>query len=164
MVCSQTTIFLAACFLPCYSVPQIVKMMSIISLILNHSSIKLLSLQRMQFELLHTQWFYSYACLCFCCRWVPLPCPKQSLYRIYTHCCCKDYRECVLLWGILHLQVPCIWPSHTSLFQLLKILPFPVIFIMQAIKELNLKTKNWRELLTDEPFTKDDLITIQVGD
>lgn len=33
---------------------------------------------------------------------------------------------------------------------------------LQAIKELNLKTKNWCELLTDEPFTKNDLITIQV--
>lgn len=32
---------------------------------------------------------------------------------------------------------------------------------LQAIKELNLKTKNWKELLTDEPFTREDLITIQ---
>ncbi|CAL5363926.1 unnamed protein product [Camellia sinensis] len=29
-----------------------------------------------------------------------------------------------------------------------------------AIKELNIKTKNW-ELLTDETFTREDLITIQ---
>lgn len=36
------------------------------------------------------------------------------------------------------------------------------LFVTQAIKELNIKTKNWKELLTDEPFTKDDLITIQV--
>nr|CAD1837812.1 unnamed protein product [Ananas comosus var. bracteatus] len=35
------------------------------------------------------------------------------------------------------------------------------VFCYEAIKELNLKTKNWKELLTDEPFTKDDLITIQ---
>ncbi|KAJ4767407.1 Peptidyl-prolyl cis-trans isomerase-like 2 [Rhynchospora pubera] len=35
------------------------------------------------------------------------------------------------------------------------------VFCYEAIKELNIKTKNWRELLTDEPFTKDDLITIQ---
>jgi hypothetical protein len=34
----------------------------------------------------------------------------------------------------------------------------------QAIKELNIKPKNWKELLTDEPFTRDDLITIQVHD
>lgn len=35
------------------------------------------------------------------------------------------------------------------------------VFCYEAIKELNLKTKNWKELLTDEPFTKADLITIQ---
>ncbi|XP_072979878.1 peptidyl-prolyl cis-trans isomerase CYP65 [Typha angustifolia] len=35
------------------------------------------------------------------------------------------------------------------------------VFSYEAIKELNLKTKNWKELLTDEPFTRDDLITIQ---
>ncbi|KAF8410229.1 hypothetical protein HHK36_002752 [Tetracentron sinense] len=34
-------------------------------------------------------------------------------------------------------------------------------FLAKAIKELNLKTKNWKELLTDEPFTRQDLITIQ---
>ncbi|KAL5098625.1 hypothetical protein RYX36_002952 [Vicia faba] len=28
-------------------------------------------------------------------------------------------------------------------------------------EELNIKTKNWKELLTDETFTRDDLITIQ---
>ena len=27
---------------------------------------------------------------------------------------------------------------------------------------MNIKTKNWKELLTDEPFTREDLITIQV--
>ncbi|XP_020574806.1 peptidyl-prolyl cis-trans isomerase CYP65 [Phalaenopsis equestris] len=35
------------------------------------------------------------------------------------------------------------------------------VFSHEAIKELNIKNKNWKELLTDEPFTKDDLITIQ---
>lgn len=35
------------------------------------------------------------------------------------------------------------------------------VFSHEAIKELNLKTKNWKELLTDEPFTREDLITIQ---
>ncbi|KAH9329671.1 hypothetical protein KI387_001779, partial [Taxus chinensis] len=35
------------------------------------------------------------------------------------------------------------------------------VFCYEAIKELNVKPKNWRELLTDEPFSKEDLITIQ---
>nr|AAL32594.1 peptidylprolyl isomerase (cyclophilin)-like [Arabidopsis thaliana]AAM13295.1 peptidylprolyl isomerase (cyclophilin)-like [Arabidopsis thaliana] len=35
------------------------------------------------------------------------------------------------------------------------------VFCYEAIKELNIKTKNWKELLTEEPFTRADLITIQ---
>ncbi|KAJ8567344.1 hypothetical protein K7X08_019552 [Anisodus acutangulus] len=35
------------------------------------------------------------------------------------------------------------------------------VFCYEAVKELNIKTKNWKELLTDEPFTREDLITIQ---
>ncbi|EFJ34420.1 ubiquitin-protein ligase, PUB49 [Selaginella moellendorffii] len=35
------------------------------------------------------------------------------------------------------------------------------VFSYEAIKELNLKAKNWKELLTDEPFTRNDIITIQ---
>lgn len=33
---------------------------------------------------------------------------------------------------------------------------------LQAIEELNLKTKNFKDLLTSEPFTRKDIITIQV--
>ncbi len=32
---------------------------------------------------------------------------------------------------------------------------------IQAVERLNLRTKNMRELLTDEPFTKADMITLQ---
>ncbi|GFP90289.1 peptidyl-prolyl cis-trans isomerase cyp65 [Phtheirospermum japonicum] len=35
------------------------------------------------------------------------------------------------------------------------------VFCYEAIKELNIKTKNWKELLTDEPFKREDIITIQ---
>lgn len=31
----------------------------------------------------------------------------------------------------------------------------------QAIDQLNIKTKNWKDLLTDEPFVRADLITLQ---
>ncbi|KAI8029919.1 Peptidyl-prolyl cis-trans isomerase CYP65 [Camellia lanceoleosa] len=33
----------------------------------------------------------------------------------------------------------------------------------KAIKQLNIKTKNWREFLTDETIIREDLITIQVN-
>ncbi len=32
---------------------------------------------------------------------------------------------------------------------------------MQALQELNIKPKNWRDLLTDEPFSRKDIIHIQ---
>jgi len=35
------------------------------------------------------------------------------------------------------------------------------VFCYEAVQELNIKPKNWKELLTDEPFTRNDLITIQ---
>jgi len=35
------------------------------------------------------------------------------------------------------------------------------VFCFQAIDELNVKPKNWKDLLTDEKFTRKDLITIQ---
>lgn len=35
------------------------------------------------------------------------------------------------------------------------------VFSYEAIKELNVKPKNWKDLLTDEPFSKDDILTIQ---
>ncbi|CAI5986434.1 unnamed protein product [Closterium sp. NIES-64] len=38
------------------------------------------------------------------------------------------------------------------------------VFCYEAIKELNVKPKNWKELLTDEPFTRADIITIQACD
>ena len=33
---------------------------------------------------------------------------------------------------------------------------------MQALQELNIKPKYWKDLLTDEPFTRKDIIHLQV--
>ncbi len=35
------------------------------------------------------------------------------------------------------------------------------VFCYEAIEELNIKPKNWKDLLTDEPFQRKDLIVIQ---
>ncbi|KAJ3098934.1 RING-type E3 ubiquitin-protein ligase ppil2 [Phlyctochytrium planicorne] len=37
------------------------------------------------------------------------------------------------------------------------------VYAADTIEELNFKTKNWRDLMTDEPFTKKDIITIQAA-
>lgn len=33
----------------------------------------------------------------------------------------------------------------------------------QAVEQLNIKPKSYKDLLTDEPFTRQDIIIIQVG-
>ncbi|CAG8490353.1 6447_t:CDS:10 [Acaulospora colombiana] len=35
------------------------------------------------------------------------------------------------------------------------------VYTYEAIERLNIKSKNWKDLLTDEPFTRKDIITIQ---
>ncbi len=35
------------------------------------------------------------------------------------------------------------------------------VYSYEAIEKLNMKPKNWKDLLTDEPFTRKDLITLQ---
>ncbi|XP_043482019.1 RING-type E3 ubiquitin-protein ligase PPIL2 [Leptopilina heterotoma] len=35
------------------------------------------------------------------------------------------------------------------------------VFSHEAVEQLNIKTKNWKDLITDEPFVRKDLITIQ---
>ena len=34
-------------------------------------------------------------------------------------------------------------------------------FLAQAVERLNLKPRNMRDLITDQPFTKADLVTLQ---
>uniref|UniRef100_A0A672QKW7 PPIase cyclophilin-type domain-containing protein n=1 Tax=Sinocyclocheilus grahami TaxID=75366 RepID=A0A672QKW7_SINGR len=36
------------------------------------------------------------------------------------------------------------------------------VFSYEAVEQLNIKTKSYKDLLTDEPFTRQDLITLQV--
>ena len=35
------------------------------------------------------------------------------------------------------------------------------VFSFEAIEELNIKTKNWKDLLTDEPFSRKDIVVLQ---
>jgi peptidyl-prolyl cis-trans isomerase-like protein 2 len=36
------------------------------------------------------------------------------------------------------------------------------VYAYEAIDRLNIKTKHWKDLLSEEPFTRKDIITIQV--
>jgi hypothetical protein len=35
------------------------------------------------------------------------------------------------------------------------------VFCWEAVEELNVKSKNWKDLLTEEPFTRKDIIHLQ---
>ena len=61
------------------------------------------------------------------------------------------------LENALRRLVECLHPNPSSFSHGLS-------SVHQAIKELNVKPKNWRELLTEEPFTRADIITLQVRD
>jgi peptidyl-prolyl cis-trans isomerase-like protein 2 len=37
------------------------------------------------------------------------------------------------------------------------------VYSYDALDELCIKPKNWKDLLTDEPFTRKDIIHLQVG-
>ena len=37
----------------------------------------------------------------------------------------------------------------------------PVFFLFKAIEKLNIKPSYWKDLVTDEPFTRNDVIHIQ---
>ena len=53
-------------------------------------------------------------------------------------------------------------PNGTLLMRAsLTLVVITVRFLMQAVEELNIKPQNWKELVTDEPFTRKDIITIQ---
>ena len=35
------------------------------------------------------------------------------------------------------------------------------VFSYEAVEEMNIKTKNWKDLLNDKPFIRDDIIVLQ---
>ncbi|KAA8531568.1 hypothetical protein F0562_006277 [Nyssa sinensis] len=68
-------------------------------------------------------------------------------------------QRCLVWTGEFHC--PVLNKVFTEFTHIVAVKTTGNVFCYEAIKELNLKTKNWKELLTDEPFTKEDLITIQ---
>lgn len=60
-------------------------------------------------------------------------------------------------------QCPVLHKVFTEFTHIVAVKKTGNVFSYEAIRELNIKSKNWKELLTDEPFTRDDIITIQVS-
>lgn len=58
-------------------------------------------------------------------------------------------------------QCPVLHKVFTEFSHIVAVKTTGNVFSYEAIKELNLKPKNWKDLLTDDPFTKEDMIMIQ---
>jgi peptidyl-prolyl cis-trans isomerase-like protein 2 len=58
-------------------------------------------------------------------------------------------------------QCPITFKTFTDSTHIVAIKTSGNVYAYDAVDKLNIKTKNWRDLLTDEPFTRSDIITIQ---
>lgn len=56
---------------------------------------------------------------------------------------------------------PVLFKSFTKTSHIVAIATTGNVFSMEAVEQLNLKTKNWKDLITDEPFERKDIITLQ---
>lgn len=58
-----------------------------------------------------------------------------------------------------------VWTYDSKLIQELNLTASLVItlfmFVLQAVERLNIKPGHWKDLVTDEPFVRKDIITIQ---
>lgn len=60
--------------------------------------------------------------------------------------------------------VPCIRPARTAFTNNSHIVAIRTtgnVYSYDAVEQLNIKAKNWRDLLSDEPFTRSDIIVLQ---
>ena len=74
----------------------------------------------------------------------------KDLISVTFHKNTEDKYHCPVLYGIFHEQshIVCIWTSGHC-------------YSMRAIQELCINNKNMKDLITEKPFTRDDIIDIQ---
>lgn len=61
----------------------------------------------------------------------------------------------------IRFQCPALFKSFTKNSHIVAISTTGNVFCYEAIEQLNIKTKNWKDLINDQPFTRKDIITIQ---
>ncbi|XP_041533858.1 RING-type E3 ubiquitin-protein ligase PPIL2 isoform X2 [Microtus oregoni] len=76
--------------------------------------------------------------------------PSNGEGSTTVQCCTRCSLTTLILWlsGQLAMSTPMRWDHDTSV-------------LLQAVEQLNIKAKNLRDLLTDEPFSRQDIITLQ---
>lgn len=61
----------------------------------------------------------------------------------------------------IRFQCPALFRPFTKNSHIVAIATTGNVFCFEAIEQLNIKTKNWKDLISDQPFTRKDIITIQ---
>lgn len=62
---------------------------------------------------------------------------------------------------VSRFQCPALFRAFSKNTHIVAIATTGNVFSYEAIEQLNIKTKNWKDLLNDQPFTRKDIITIQ---
>ncbi|KAJ9584118.1 hypothetical protein L9F63_021527, partial [Diploptera punctata] len=78
------------------------------------------------------------------------PLDAKSLIKLNFHKNGKGEYHCPVLYKLFTKQSHIVAVAGTG-----------NVFSYEAVEQLNIKTKSWKDLLTDEPFQRKDLITIQ---
>lgn len=78
------------------------------------------------------------------------PCDAKSLIKLNFH---KNNE------GAYHC--PSLFKPFTKNSHIVAIKPTGNVFSYEAVEQLNIKTKNWKDLVDDTPFVRKDIITIQ---
>lgn len=59
------------------------------------------------------------------------------------------------------LECPVLFKPFTNSSHIGAIATTGNVFLMEAIEQLNIKNRNWKDLITDQPFERKDIIVIQ---
>lgn len=74
----------------------------------------------------------------------------KNLVRLNFHKNAQDEFHC-----------PVLFKNFTKNSYIVTIATTGNVFSMEAVEQLNIKTKNWKDLISDEPFERKDIITLQ---
>lgn len=58
-------------------------------------------------------------------------------------------------------ECPVLFRPFTKNSHIVTIATTGNVYLMEAVEQLNIKTKNWKDLITDKPFERKDIITLQ---
>lgn len=78
------------------------------------------------------------------------PCDAKSLIKLNFHRDSEGNYHC-----------PSLFKPFTKNSHIVAIAPTGNVFSYEAVEQLNIKSKNWKDLVDDTPFTRKDIITIQ---